>query len=126
MNVALAIRTIILLTAVAAAGMAPAAAPTFATTAASIRVAAVPSGTASAWIIVPGRGIGPVRLGISEPDLRQMLGRPSAGSRASNQEIFEFATHGLTVWMEGGRVVRVRTTNAGHTTASGFGPGGPN
>jgi uncharacterized protein YkwD len=63
---------------------------------------------------------------MSATELEAAVGRPSAEEAISPQKVLRFDPLGLTVWLEGGRTVQVRTTNPGHATASGFGPGQPN
>ncbi len=71
------------------------------------RAAAVPSAPQK-YVIQPGRGLGPIVLGMTVATARGVVSIP---------------TEKIDVWIDSGHVARIRTTNPSHRTNSGFGPG---
>lgn len=82
-----------------------------------------PISHASPLVIGPGRGIGPITLRMPAERVRQILGPPAAVASAREQHLWRFPSHGLTVWIAKGRVIRIRTTHPDHKTAAGLAPG---
>jgi len=82
-----------------------------------------PASAASAVVVSPGRGIGPVRLSMTEAQLKRILGPSTPVASAKGRYPLTFPSQGLTVWFSKGRVVKVRTVNPDHKTVSGFAPG---
>jgi hypothetical protein len=76
--------------------------------------------------IDPGRGIGPALIGMRAGPARAALakfgGRLSQASQG-NVQVIGSASEGLTVWIQGGVVRRVRTVNPAHRTVTGLAPG---
>jgi len=71
------------------------------------RAAAVPSAPQK-YVIQPGRGLGPIVLGMTV---------------ATAQSVVSIPAEKIAVWIDGGHVARIRTTNPSHRTDTGFGPG---
>jgi hypothetical protein len=76
--------------------------------------------------IDPGRGIGPALIGMRAGPARAALakfgGRLSQASQGDVQ-VLGSAAEGLSVWIQGGVVRRVRTVNPAHRTITGLAPG---
>lgn len=70
-------------------------------------------------VIVPGKSLGPVRLGMSREDVIRILGQPSSPLT----ETGAFPDWDLTVTFRDGVAVRVGTTSSRYRTASGAGVG---
>ena len=77
--------------------------------------------SAPQFVVRPGRGIGPITLGMKAGDLKRVFG--AALSITTDQTVFTLPRQGVTAFTFKGRVVRIRTTNPNHRTESGFGPG---
>lgn len=77
--------------------------------------------------IDPGRGIGPVLVGMPAGAARTALARFGrlAQARQGRAQILVAASEGISVWIEGGIVRRVRTVNPVHRTITGLAPGVP-
>jgi len=82
-----------------------------------------PASHASALVVTPGRGIGSVRLSMTEAQVKRILGPSIPVASAKGRYPLNFPSQGLTVWFSKGRVVKVRTVNPNHKTVSGFAPG---
>ncbi|HET8564579.1 MAG TPA: hypothetical protein VFM35_11960 [Candidatus Binatia bacterium] len=77
--------------------------------------------------ITPGKGIGPILLGMNEADLARLMGPPLAVQTTESYRILHFRTLGISVWIAEpwatwAKAVRIRTTNPHHRTQEGFGP----
>ena len=70
-------------------------------------------------VVVPGKSLGPVLLGMSRDDVIRILGQPSPGLA----EVATFPDWDVTVMFRDGVVVRVGTTSSRFRTASGAGVG---
>ena len=99
---------------------------------AAFAAAGASAATESTQLIRPSQGIGKVRLGMSDADLRRVLGRPrvaiprSAGfGRRTVDYEFGYGEYGVRLFGTPGRlrVVRVTTTLRRERTPSGIGPG---
>ena len=82
-----------------------------------------PASHASALVVTPGRGIGPVRLWMTENQVKSILGPSTPVASSKGRYPLSFPSQGVTVWFSKGRVVKVRTVNPDHKTVSGFAPG---
>ena len=71
------------------------------------RAAAVPS-PPQKYVIQPGRGLGPIVLGMTV---------------ATAQTVVTMPAEKIDVWIDSGYATRIRTTNPSHRTDNGFGPG---
>ncbi len=71
------------------------------------RAAAV-SSASQKYVIQPGRGLGPIVLGMTV---------------TTAQSVVSIPVEKIDVWIDRGHVARIRTTNPSHRTDSGFGPG---
>ncbi len=80
-----------------------------------------PAHSAAEFTIYPGKGIGPVTLGMSIDELKRVLG--GSLSTGADQTVYTVPQQGLAVSVLYGRVTRVRTTNPSHRSEAGFGPG---
>jgi len=78
--------------------------------------------------IDPGRGIGPAFVGMRAGPARAALskfgGRLSLATQG-NVQVIGAASEGISVWIQGGVVRRVRTVNPAHRTVTGLAPGTP-
>ncbi len=77
--------------------------------------------------ITPGKGIGPILLGMNEADLSRLMGPPSNVQTTESHRILHFRTLGISVWIAEpwatwAKAVRIRTTNPHHRTQEGYGP----
>jgi hypothetical protein len=92
-----------------------------------ILLSALPS-SATQMGIEPGKGIGPafvgMRAGAARAALAKFGGRLSQASQG-NIQVIASASEGLSVWIQGGVVRRVRTVNPAHRTITGLAPGTP-
>jgi hypothetical protein len=70
-------------------------------------------------VIVPGKSLGPVRLGMSRDDVIRILGQPSP----AQADVVVFPDWDVTVTFRDGAAVRVGTTSSRFRTASGAGVG---
>jgi len=82
-----------------------------------------PASHASALVVTPGRGIGSVRLSMTEAQVKRVLGPSIPAVSATGRHPLSFPSQGVTVWFSKGRAVKVRTVNPDHKTAAGFAPG---
>lgn len=93
----------------------------------SILLYALPS-SATQMGIDPGRGIGPAFVGMRAANARTVLakfgGRLSQATQG-NVQVIGSASEGISVWIQGGAVRRVRTVNPSHRTVTGLAPGTP-
>jgi len=93
----------------------------------SILLYALPS-SATQMGIDPGKGIGPALLGMRAGNARAVLakfgGRLSLASQG-NVQVIGSATEGISVWIQGGVVRRVRSVNPAHRTVTGLAPDTP-
>ena len=93
----------------------------------SILLYALPS-SATQMGIDAGRGIGPAVLGMRASAARTALakfgGRLSQATQGDVQVIGS-ASEGISVWIQGGVVRRVRTVNPAHRTITGMAPDTP-
>ncbi len=80
-----------------------------------------PAYSAAEFTIHPGKGIGPVTLGMDVDELRRVFG--GSLSTGADQTVYMVPQQGLAVSVLYGRVTRVRTTNPSHRSEAGFGPG---
>ncbi len=77
--------------------------------------------------ITPGKGVGPILLGMNEADLTRLMGPPSNVQTTNSHRILHFKALGISVWIAEPwatwhKAVRIRTTNPHHRTQEGFGP----
>ena len=90
-----------------------------------ILVAAHPSPAAQMGID-PGRGIGPAVVGMPAGAARAALaafGGQLSSARQGNMQVLGSASEGISIWIQGGVVRRVRTVNPAHRTITGLAPG---
>jgi hypothetical protein len=88
-------------------------------------VAALPSFAAQIGID-PGRGIGPAVVGMPAGAARTALaafGGRLSSARQGDMQVLGSAAEGISVWIQGGVVRRVRTVNPEHRTVTGLAPG---
>jgi hypothetical protein len=84
-------------------------------------------------LIVPGRSLGGVHIGMSPSDVTQLFGpsrrvrKLAYGAGAPRVTVASFGVHGGLLWVvyDHGSVVGVGTTSAYYTTGGGLGPGVP-
>ena len=91
----------------------------------SLLLYALPS-SATPMGIIPGKGIGPAFVGMRAGSARAALakfgGRLSQATQG-NIQVIGSASEGISVWIRGGVVRRVRTVNPAHRTVTGLAPG---
>lgn len=88
----------------------------------------VPPSSATEMAISPGKGVGPALLGMQAGPARAALakfgGRLSQASQG-NVQVIGSASEGISVWIQGGVVRRVRTVNPAHRMVTGLAPERP-
>ena len=90
-----------------------------------ILVVAHPSPAAQMGID-PGRGIGPAVVGMPAGAARAALaafGGQLSSARQGDMQVLGSASEGISIWIQGGVVRRVRTVNPAHRTITGLAPG---
>jgi hypothetical protein len=97
----------------------------FITVIALVLVAVHPSPAAEMGIR-PGQGIGPAVVGMRANAARSALaafGGQLSSATQGNMQVLGSAAEGISVWIQGGVVRRVRTVNPAHRTVTGLAPG---
>jgi hypothetical protein len=91
----------------------------------AVLISAGPSPAAQMGI-TPGQSIGPAAVGMPAGAARTALaalgGRLSLAQQG-NMQVLGSASEGISVWIQGGVVRRVRTVNPAHRTITGLAPG---
>jgi hypothetical protein len=70
--------------------------------------------------VVFGQRVGPVSLGMSEPQLFDAVGKVSATSYGGNRTGYLYADLKLSVVVDTGRVVAISPTDGSHATSAGI------
>lgn len=89
----------------------------------------LPTRAADPTLIQGGQGVGPIRLGQSQPEVERALGRPSSVQASPNDpdsRLLGFASKGLAVFVgSSGGVIGITVMGTGYRTAEGIRVGSP-
>lgn len=74
------------------------------------------------YLIVGGKSIGPVSIGMTLAEVRTVLGPEGSRLRDDSQSLYRFPQVHLMIWVESGKVGRIMVTNSdsSYATAEGF------
>lgn len=82
---------------------------------------------ADAWVIVPGKGLGPIAIGMPWADADKLLSEPSVAENGPRGEwYYTYDKHGITLVVRGdGRIHRIDVYSDRYSTSSGIRTGLP-